>query len=221
MALAVASVIIVVDRVTKAWAENNLVAGPCRPGGDECIDILLSLRLHLVYNYGAAFSTGIGFGPVFGVLAAIMSVVLFVMAARSGHRTRAVLFGLIAGGAIGNLIDRVVRAEDGLLSGGVIDFIDLQWWPVFNVADMAVVTGVLAFVVHSLLYPEDGVDRVPEDAVSDDVVSDDAVPEDGVLEDGAVADGSSGPDGVVDSDGSDRPGAGATATHDSPAERSG
>lgn len=155
LALVVATVTILLDRVTKVWAERRLVAGPCTPGGDECIDVLLSLRFHLVYNYGAAFSTGIGFGPVFAVLAAIMSVVLFRLAATSGDRLRAGLFGLIAGGAIGNLIDRVARAEDGWLSGGVIDFIDLQWWPVFNIADMAVVSGVVVFVIHSLVVGEE------------------------------------------------------------------
>jgi len=150
LALAVALVTIGLDRVTKVWAERNLVAGPCRPGGDECIDLVGSLRLHLIYNPGAAFSKGLGLGPLFGVVAAVMTVVLLRLAATSTDRVRVVLFGLIAGGAVGNLIDRVVRAESGFLSGSVIDFIDLQWWPVFNVADAAVVCGVIAFLVWSM-----------------------------------------------------------------------
>jgi signal peptidase II len=55
--------------------------------------------------------------------------------------------GLVLGGAVGNLIDRVARADAGFLSGPVIDFVDLQWWPVFNVADSAVVVGAIMLVV--------------------------------------------------------------------------
>lgn len=176
LALAVALVTIGLDRVTKVWAERNLVAGPCRPGGGECIDLVGSLRLHLIYNPGAAFSQGLGLGPLFGVVAAVMTVVLLRLAAKSTDRIRIVLFGLIAGGAVGNLIDRVVRAESGFLSGSVIDFVDLQWWPVFNVADAAVVCGVIAFLIRSMwadittgdpAEPADGVDSTHGAAASD------------------------------------------------------
>jgi signal peptidase II len=150
----VAGAVIVVDRLTKIWAERRLSPGPCRPGGDECIELIGSLRLHLVYNPGAAFSTGTSLGPLFGVVAIVMTVVLLRLAARSPDRSRTVLFGLICGGAVGNLIDRVVRAEDGPLSGSVIDFVDLQWWPVWNLADAAVVMGVLAYLGLSMLRPD-------------------------------------------------------------------
>lgn len=153
-ALVPAVVVVVVDQLTKLWAERRLEAGPCRPDGDECIDLIFGLRFHLVYNEGAAFSTGADFGPLFGVIALVMSVGLLVVASRRRDRWTPLLLGLIAGGAVGNLIDRVFRAEDGPLSGAVIDFIDLQWWPVFNVADSAVVIGVLAFIAYSLFEPE-------------------------------------------------------------------
>ena len=58
---------------------------------------------------------------------------------------------MILGGAIGNLVDRAARADDGVLSGAVIDFIDVTWYAVFNVADIFVVCGCLAFVGHELL----------------------------------------------------------------------
>jgi signal peptidase II len=61
-----------------------------------------------------------------------------------------VAVGMIAGGAIGNLSDRLLRAGDGFLGGGVVDFIDFQWWPVFNVADAAVVLGGLMLVLESV-----------------------------------------------------------------------
>jgi signal peptidase II len=50
---------------------------------------------------------------------------------------------MVLGGAIGNLLDRAFRPGDGFLGGGVVDFIDLQWWPVFNLADSAIVVGAI------------------------------------------------------------------------------
>lgn len=153
-AIVPASLVVLVDQLTKIWVQNRLVAGPCRPGGDGCIDLILGLRLHLVYNRGAAFSTGTGLGPLFALVALGMSLLLFNLARKRTDRWGPLLLGLIAGGAIGNLIDRVARAENGLLSGAVIDFIDLQWWPVFNVADSAVVVGVIALVIYSFFEPD-------------------------------------------------------------------
>lgn len=149
-----AIIVVILDQATKIWAVDRLVAGPCTEEGDGCIDLLLSLRLHLVYNRGAAFSTGTDLGPLFGLIALVMSAGLLVVASRRRDRWTPVLLGLIAGGAIGNLIDRIARADDGILSGPVVDFIDLQWWPVFNIADSAVVVGVLAYIVYSLFEPE-------------------------------------------------------------------
>jgi signal peptidase II len=84
-----------------------------------------------------------GRGAVISLLALAVVAVLL----RSGrYATRpgtAVAIGLVAGGALGNLIDRAFRAGDGFLGGGVVDFIDLQWWPVFNLADAAIVVGAL------------------------------------------------------------------------------
>lgn len=153
-AVVVAAVVVLVDRLTKIWAEHRLVAGPCDSTPDGCIDLFWTARLHLVYNEGAAFSTGPDLGPVFGVIALVMALVLFNLARRRPDRIGQYVLGVIAGGAIGNLTDRIVRADDGPLSGAVIDFIDFQWWPVFNVADSAVVMGVLTFVVYSFLQPE-------------------------------------------------------------------
>ncbi|MEY2569819.1 MAG: signal peptidase, partial [Acidimicrobiaceae bacterium] len=65
-------------------------------------------------------------------------------------RWGAVAVGLVLGGALGNLVDRVLRDGSGFLGGAVVDFIDAQWWPVFNVADIAVsVGGVLLVLVSS------------------------------------------------------------------------
>ena len=75
----------------------------------------------------------------FGVLYAVVAVLL-VSVGRSSSRWYPLAVGLVIGGAVGNVIDRLFRGDGGL-HGAVVDFIDLQWWPIFNVADMAVVIG--------------------------------------------------------------------------------
>jgi signal peptidase II len=59
--------------------------------------------------------------------------------------------GLLIGGAAGNLIDRLFRGDDGVLRGSVVDFIDLQWFPIFNVADMAINVGAGLLILNSIL----------------------------------------------------------------------
>jgi len=65
---------------------------------------------------------------------------------------RTILMGVILGGAIGNLIDRALRANNGILSGRVIDFIDVSWYAVFNLADMFVVVGAITLVIDEVLH---------------------------------------------------------------------
>lgn len=156
-AMPVAVTVAVIDQLTKRWALDRLIAGSCDTP-DACIDLVAGARFHLVFNTGAAFARGQGFGPVLGVLVSIITVALLVAASRRSDRLGPVLLGLVAGGAVGNLIDRIVRADDGFLSGAVVDFVDLGWWPVFNVADAAVVCGVIGFVALAWLRP----DAVPE-----------------------------------------------------------
>lgn len=155
-ALVVALVVVVLDQLTKQWAVGRLEEGPCSP--ETCIDVVGSLRFHLHFNPGASFSTGAGFGRLFGVIAIVMTGVLLRMAASATDRLTPLLFGAIAGGAFGNLVDRLFRANDGILSGEVIDFIDLQWWPIFNIADAAIVLGVISVIGVQLLMPDTNTD---------------------------------------------------------------
>jgi signal peptidase II len=147
----VAALVVVGDQLSKWWAQGRLSLAGCGVP-DGCIEIVGSLRLRLVENPGSAFSIGTGVGPLLGVVAAVMAVVLLGASSRVNRATAAAL-GLVAGGAIGNLVDRVVRADDGLLSGKVVDFIDLQWWPVFNLADSAIVVGVGLLILASFRQP--------------------------------------------------------------------
>lgn len=138
----VAAVIVVVDQVTKAWAVDQLA--------DRNIDLFWTLRLNLSFNTGMAFSAGQEWGPVIGVVAMLVIVGLLLSMRRQPGRLTDISVGLIIGGAIGNVIDRLFRQE-GWLRGGVVDFIDFQWFPIFNVADMAITIGGGLLVLASFL----------------------------------------------------------------------
>ncbi len=156
VALTIAGGVIAVDQVTKAWAVRNLSRSSCSVP-DACIDVIGSLRFRLSFNPGAAFSSFAGGGPVLGVIAFFMSIYLIYLTLTTTDRWLAIAFPVVAGGAVGNLVDRVTRADDGFLSGKVVDFIDLQFWPIFNVADIAVVGGVAT--VAMLLWRQPPNDR--------------------------------------------------------------
>ena len=143
----VAVVAVALDQLTKHWAVNALADG-------HIVHVVGSLRLNLFHNTGVAFSmgTGKGLGPWIGVLA-LAVVIGLSLGATSRTTLGAVAAGLIAGGAVGNLLDRALRGEDGFMHGGVVDFIDLQWWPVFNVADACVVVGAVLLVLASFRAP--------------------------------------------------------------------
>ena len=142
----VAFVVIVADQLTKTWALRALADGP--------IESIGSLQFQLFYNTGAAFSmgSGRGLGPWVSVLALVVVVGLSL-----GYNSRftlgAISAGLIAGGAIGNLIDRAFRGDAGFLHGAVVDFIDVQWWPVFNIADACIVVGAVLLVLSIFRNP--------------------------------------------------------------------
>jgi signal peptidase II len=141
LTIAVAALVVVLDQLTKWWALERLVDGD--------IDVVWTLRFRLAFNSGMAFSQGRGLGPVIGALGLVVVVVLVVSARKGTSKVGAVAVGMVIGGAAGNLLDRLFRSDDGLLQGRVVDFIDFQWWPVFNVADMAIVIGGILLVVSA------------------------------------------------------------------------
>lgn len=136
---AVALAVVILDQLTKTWAVNALASGPR--------SIAPTLDLALAYNTGTAFSlgSGRGFGPWIALIAIVVVVALSL-----GETSRVPLgawaAGSIAGGAIGNLLDRAFRGTDGFLHGAVVDFIAFDWWATFNVADIGVTVGALLLV---------------------------------------------------------------------------
>jgi len=141
---------VVLDRLTKMVAESALLGAPVQVVGD-------TVQFHLVYNTGAAFGMGQALGGaarwIFAAIAVGAVVLLWRMAreAEAGDVLRQGSLGLVAGGAAGNLIDRLLSAR------GVVDFIDVGVgslrWPTFNIADIAVSCGAVALALS--LWRED------------------------------------------------------------------
>ncbi len=134
--------VVVLDQATKHWAVSDL-------GPDRVIDVVWTLRFNLAFNSGMAFSRGEGLGPVIGVVATVVIVWLLISLRSGSGRLSAVGMGLVIGGAAGNLIDRLFRG-DGWLRGSVVDFIDFQWFPIFNVADIAINVGAALLIFNAL-----------------------------------------------------------------------
>jgi signal peptidase II len=143
--LCIAAVVLAADLATKLAAVAELEhREPVR---------LFGGALYLVHarNTGAAFSLGEGYTIVLSLFAVGVAVYILRAARRLRSLGWTVGLGLVLGGAVGNLIDRVFRAP-GFLRGGVVDFLSLfddggRVWPIFNVADACLVTGVCLLVL--------------------------------------------------------------------------
>ncbi|WP_295441340.1 signal peptidase II [uncultured Thiodictyon sp.] len=155
--------VIVLDQATK-W----LVLGSIAPF--TVVEVVPNLNLTLAFNTGAAFSFLADAGGwqrwLFAAFALIVTGVLvaWLLRLRPRERFMAAALALIIGGAIGNLIDRV-------LLGHVVDFIQvwLPWipyplfnpWPAFNIADSAITAGVVVLIIHTLFVAEDRTESAP------------------------------------------------------------
>jgi signal peptidase II len=140
----ISAVVLVLDQASKAWAISSLVEG-------ERHDLLGSLLgFQLVFNPGAALSIATGMTWVLTIVAAVVIVVVVRASRRIGSWAWAVALGLLLGGALGNLVDRLVR-EPGLARGEVIDFIAYANWFVGNIADIAIVSAAVLVVILAAL----------------------------------------------------------------------
>ena len=131
---AVAGAVLVVDQVVKALVTASLERGETR-------EIVAGIDLVNVRNSGVAFGRLEEGGAIVAIVIAIALTGLLVYFARSGGRRWMWLpTGLLLGGALGNIVDRVRE-------GAVVDFLKLPHWPAFNVADSAITVGVILLVV--------------------------------------------------------------------------
>ena len=138
-----ALVVFVVDQLTKIWAVAHLSGG----GRTPVVGDLLGLSL--LYNPGAALSFATGMTWVFTVAALVVAVVIVRVANRLGSWGWTVALGLLLGGALGNLADRLLR-QPGFARGHVVDFIAYGNLFVGNVADIAIVAAALLVVLLTL-----------------------------------------------------------------------
>lgn len=138
----IALAVFVADQATKEWALASLSPGrrPSLFGG--------FFTLHLVRNPGAAFSFATGTTWVFTLVALAVVVAIVRIARRLRSRSWTAALGLLLGGALGNLADRLFRAP-GVARGQVLDFIDYHGWFVGNVADIGIVTGAILLILIS------------------------------------------------------------------------
>jgi signal peptidase II len=134
MLLGVAIIVLVLDQLTKTWVSTSLAEGGWwspLPG------LWRVFRVTHITNSGAAFGIFPNQGNFFIVIAVVvaLAIVLYYRYLPTGSWLVRLSLGLQLGGAIGNLLDRIRY-------GHVVDFIDIGFWPIFNVADIAIVTGV-------------------------------------------------------------------------------
>jgi signal peptidase II len=151
--LTVAGIVYVLDVISK-----YLVVAKLTPG--EPVHVLGSfLQLTYTRNSGAAFSIGWGYTAVFSLIAMGVVFVILRLARRLYSAPWAVALGLLLGGAIGNLTDRIARAP-GLFRGWVVDFIQFPHFAIFNVADAGITCGGVLMVLLAFrgLHP-DGTDE--------------------------------------------------------------
>lgn len=138
LAGSLAGLVVIADQASKALAEDRIAPG-------ERIDVFGPLALTLAHNEGVAFGVAAGAGaPLVLFTLAALGVVAYVFSRAPTKRGMWIAVGLLVGGALGNLIDRV--REDA-----VTDFVDLPPWPPFNLADVAITFGVGLLVLLYLL----------------------------------------------------------------------
>ncbi len=199
MVIGVALFVLALDVVTKIVVVHTLVHhAPIRLLGGF-------LTLLLLRNSGAAFSIGTSITIVFTAIA--VAVIIYIVRAARKLRSLpwAITLGLLLGGATGNLSDRIFRSP-GVFRGDVVDWIELPHWPVFNLADSAIVCGgVLAVLLAVMGLRMDGT-REGRESLADGPA---AEAEDGAPAESAdIRDGKDGADGRESalSAGSRRPG---------------
>lgn len=144
ISLIIASLAVLCDQLSKHWAVSHL--------DDGHVDHLVwTLQFNLSFNSGMAFGQGQGFGPIIGLIATVVVIILVLSLRQTAGKMSVLAVGLVIGGAIGNIVDRLFRG-DAWLQGEVVDFIDFQWFPIFNIADICVDVGggllLLGYLKH-------------------------------------------------------------------------
>ncbi len=133
----VAAIWIALDQLTKSWAQSALASGPKFLFGH--------VGFELIYNSGIAFGIASGSSGLITLFGLAVSGVIAVSLIRTRHWGTTIGAALVLGGALGNVADRIFRANNG----AVIDFLHSGIWPTFNLADFGVVVGLAIVVISS------------------------------------------------------------------------
>jgi signal peptidase II len=141
IALGLAGLVVALDSLTKRWASIEFVDGPV-------VIIPGFLEFTFTENPGAAFSMFQDAGAFLGTAAIVVSAALIWALRKDRPILETVAYGLIIGGAVGNLVDRIFRGP-GLLDGKVIDWVNLWWIPTFNIADMSITIAVCLLLIQA------------------------------------------------------------------------
>lgn len=175
--MAVASAVYVFDQVTKFLVVENLpLTEPVPVFGDI-------LQFYFVKNPGAAFSLASGSTWIFSIAASVVTIFIVFFARRIRSLGWAILFGMLLGGTVGNLTDRLFR-EPGFGVGHVIDFIQVKYFPaVFNIADSFIVASMGLFIILTIRGVGLDGERAPKPAVTDAAAHVDATRGDGAVDD--------------------------------------
>ena len=166
------------DQATKYWAESRL-----SEQGGGAMELFGGAQFRLVYNSGAAWSFGSNLGQLIAVFAIIMLVFLIRIASKRPDAFGRVVLCVIAGGVIGNFIDRLANkgfpTQEGLFAGEVVDFVDVGIFnfAVFNIADSAIVVGTALLIGHAFLFPEDTAKPAEEAEVDEEDLNEENLPE--------------------------------------------
>ena len=132
------------DRISKVLVVQNLPLG-------QPVDVMGELlQFRYVENPGAAFSLGSGSTWIFAIIATVVAVFIIIFARRIRSTAWAVLFGMLLGGNLGNLTDRLIRPP-GFGVGHVVDFLQVYGFPaIFNIADVAIVSSMGLFILLTI-----------------------------------------------------------------------
>ena len=162
----IALVVLGLDQLTKYIAVQELT-------GRGRVDVLGEVfGFYLIRNPGAAFSLATGATWIFSVVAVAVAIFIIRMSRTLGHWGWAIALGLLLGGAVGNLTDRIFRSP-GVFRGHVVDFLELPNWPIFNLADCAITCAAVLIAVLSVIGIGLDGQRVTSDGPSDEGTKDD------------------------------------------------
>jgi signal peptidase II len=139
------ALIVAADQATKSLAVARWSQQPLSIVGTH-------VQLLVTRNSGSAFSRFQNLTPVLAVGAIVIAIVLAQATRKANDPVTLCALVLLLGGAAGNLTDRLVRSP-GFLTGHVVDFVQVGWWPVFNLADSCVTVGAVLIVVRGLFPP--------------------------------------------------------------------